>query len=248
MFPSMRIVFEDEHLIALDKPAGIPSTSLRPAEEGTVAAWLLKRHPLQAKLPDGQREAGLVNRLDNDTSGIILAAKTDESLSNLRAQFAGGTVRKEYEALVVGIPPDESSIDAPIAHHPRKKHRMVACESQARTEEWKGRSASTAFGVIERFTYKQGNAMYPYALLRVSISTGVRHQIRVHLAHMGFPIAGDTLYRNPRKRASDPLNPKRHFLHASKLEIAHPVSGKRLAFEAERPPDLKELLALLQKA
>lgn len=244
----MRIVFEDEWLIALDKPGGMPSTSLKPGEPNTAAAWLLTRLPELANLPNGVKEAGLINRLDNDTSGLLLAAKQPETLAHLREQFAQGTVGKEYAALVLGAPPEEGSIEIPIAHHPRKKQRMVACESPARALEWKGRLASTRFVVAARYTWQQGDGnVYLYALLRVTITTGVRHQIRVHLAHMGFPIAGDVLYRNVRKRALDPLNPKRHFLHAERLCIRHPFSKKRLVLNAALPADLKSLLQMLQK-
>lgn len=248
MLPHMRIVFEDAHLIALDKPAGMPSASLAEGEQGTAASWLLGHYRELATLPNGPLEAGLVHRLDNDTSGILLAAKTGAAYDALRKQFVDGTATKEYLALVVGAPPASGMADAPIAHHPRKKNRMVVCESPERSAEWKGRPASTAFCVLERFVLMREGVPHPYALLRVNISTGVRHQIRVHLAHLGFPVAGDALYRNTRRRAADALEPTRQCLHALRLSIIHPAFHERQSFEAALPGDMSDLLKRLRRA
>ena len=242
-----RIIHEDASLIALDKPGGMPSASLKAGESDTLASWLLEKHPELKGLPKGEIEAGLVNRLDNDTSGIVVAARSTAAYEDLRKQFSEGAVEKEYLALVIGSPPEDGSIDVPIAHHPNKKKRMVACESDERTHEWKGRPASTKFRVMGRveLTDDGGNS-FEYALLRVSISTGVRHQIRVHLTHIGHPIVGDGLYRNPKKRASDRLGLRRQFLHASKLVISHPETGERTAFESPLPQELKSALNRLK--
>jgi len=244
-----RIIHEDTVLIALDKPGGMPSASLKSGESGTLASWLLEKHPELKGLPKGEIEAGLVNRLDNDTSGIVVTAKTAEAYEDLRRQFSEGSAEKEYLALVIGSPPEDGSIDVPIAHHPKKKKRMVACESDERAHEWRGRPASTKFRVTGRFEFTDDEGTSSdYALLQVSISTGVRHQIRVHLAYIGCPVAGDVLYRNPKKRASDRLGLERHFLHASKLAILHPETGERTAFESPLPPDLENALKKLHEA
>ena len=132
------IVYEDDLIIVVDKPAGMPSASLENGEDGTVAAWLAARYPSQAKVGPDPRESGLVNRLDNDTSGLIVAARTDVVHAELRRQFGEGLVRKRYLALVVGAPQDRGVIDAPIAHHPRKRSKMIACESEAKSEELRG--------------------------------------------------------------------------------------------------------------
>jgi len=241
------IVHEDLSLIVVEKPGGMPSASLKAGEPGTVASWLLDRYPELKSLPRGELEAGLVNRLDNDTSGLVVAAKTMEAYEHLRGQFSDGSAEKEYLALVVGSPPEEGIIDVPIAHHPSKKKRMVACESDERARQWKARPASTKFSVLKRFEFIDDDAnRFDYALLAVSISTGVRHQIRVHLSHTGCPIAGDGLYRNPKKRASDPLELNRHFLHASRLAMSHPRSGERISFESALPRELKSALDRLK--
>ncbi|MFH1829558.1 MAG: RluA family pseudouridine synthase [Pseudomonadota bacterium] len=227
---------EDKVMLVVDKPAGMPAASLKKGEAGTVAAWLLKQYLAQAKLPKGNLEAGLVNRLDNETSGILVAAKTLEAYENLREQFKKGSAHKEYLALVIGYPPKQGTIDISIAHHPKKKKKMVVCDS--------GRPASTSFSLLKKFHFKT----FEYALLSITIKTGVRHQIRVHLAHIGHPIAGDKLYQNPKKRAADPLELKRHFLHSSKLTIFHPTTGKEMTFESPLPAELTEVLAKLKEA
>jgi 23S rRNA pseudouridine1911/1915/1917 synthase len=131
-------------------------------------------------------------------------------------------------ALVVGNPPAKGTIEDPVAHHERKKKKMVVSKS--------GRPAETKFKVAKRFGKK-------YALLSVEIRTGVRHQIRVHLASAGFPIAGDKLYQNPKKRAEDTLPLKRHFLHASTLGFKHPKTNKWTEFSSDLPKELKRLTA-----
>jgi 23S rRNA pseudouridine1911/1915/1917 synthase len=158
-------------------------------------------------------------------------------------------VRKWYVALVAGLPPERGTIDAPIAHHPSRKERMVACESEARATEWKGRPAHSSFSVVDRFEFKgRGRtARATYALLSVMIKTGVRHQIRVHLAHIGHPVAGDRLYRSARLRALDPLPLARHFLHSSKITFRHPETGRAATFESELPDDLREALSRLSE-
>jgi 23S rRNA pseudouridine1911/1915/1917 synthase len=243
-----QFVHQDDALLVVEKPAGMPSISLKETDEATVAAWILKQHPAQAELPQGSHEAGLCHRLDNDTSGLLIAARTSEAYEDLRRQFTDGSARKEYAVLVLGNPLESGAIDAPIAHHPRKKQRMVVCESAARAEEWKGRPAHTAFRVVRRFDLLPRDSLpIPYALLDVAIETGVRHQIRVHLAHAGFPIAGDHLYQNAAKRAEDLLRLTRHFLHCARLTIQHPLTHDTQTFESPLPPDLEAALATLRE-
>ncbi len=243
-----RIIYEDDSLLAVDKPGGLPTASLKDGERNTLASWLIERYPELAALPKGRLEAGLVNRLDNETSGAVVAARTAKAYEDLRLQFAGTGAKKEYMALVVGSPPERGTVDAPIAHHPRKKDRMAACESPERAREWKGRPAKTAFETLQRYCYRDAEGVdHDYALLSVTITTGVRHQIRVHMAHLGHPIAGDRIYRNPKKRAADPLALERHFLHASKLTISHPETRAEIVFESSLPGDLRTALDSLRE-
>lgn len=225
------IIYEDRCVIVIDKPAGMPS--LDGGEEKTLASWISKKFPDCANLgEDG--EAGLVHRLDNDTSGVIVAARTEEAYENLRVQFEDGTLKKEYIALVIGTLPSHGSINFPIAHHPRKKKKMMVCVSDAEAKKFKARAAETKFRVIRKYNFEGAR----YSLLSVEINTGVRHQIRAHLASIGHPIAGDKLYRNSKLKEMDVLGLGRHFLHASKIEFAHPESGKRVKFVSKLPDDL----------
>ncbi len=222
-----RIIYKDESVIVVEKPAGMPAVSLAKKNAGTLASWLIAKFPKLKELPKGELEAGLMHRLDNDTSGLMIAARTPEAYEFLRLQFDERKVDKEYLALVIGNPPAKGTISKPISHHPRKKKKMVVGSG--------GRPAKTDFKVIKRFGTN-------FALLSVQIETGVRHQIRVHLASMGFPIAGDHLYQNPKKRSEDTLALGRHFLHASAIGFSHPVTGRRMSFESDLPADLKNLL------
>ncbi|MBN1282979.1 MAG: RluA family pseudouridine synthase [Proteobacteria bacterium] len=236
-----RIVFEDDSIIVIDKPAGMPCASLKEGERGTLAAWLNDRRAAQAGVGRNPLEAGLANRIDNGTSGLVIAAKSTEAHENLRAQLSGGSARKRYLALVIGDPPARGMTDVPIAHHRSKAKRMVACETKSRAAALSARPAHTSFEVVERLELDGAH----YALLSVMIRAGVRHQIRVHLAHLGFPISGDPIYRSPGKRGADPLAPPRQMLHSARLSLAHPASGEIVSFEAPLPPDFTKAISRL---
>ena len=229
----IEIVYEDDVLLVATKPAGL-ATLAKPGGIASLSEELVKMRPELGEIPDN----GIAHRLDNDTSGIICIGKTTTAYENLRSQFADGTARKHYTALVLGGTPDHETIEAPIAHHPRKKTKMVVCESKERAEELKARPAHTIYSVAQR--YLLGDTAY--TLLDVVIASGVRHQIRAHLAWVGFPLSGDELYQNTKKRAEDVLPVKRHFLHASKLEINHPTTGDRIFLESKLPDDLSKIL------
>lgn len=231
-------LYEDNDLLVVEKPAGTPTLPEKGGISPTLADLLIHDHPELAKLPD----VGITHRLDNDTSGLVIVAKSFAIYDALRKVFHEGTIEKEYTALVLGHPNDEGTIDLPIAHHPRKTKKMIVCENPARAEELKGREAKTMYRVLKRFLRYP---MTPYALLSLTMTAGVRHQLRIHLAHLGFPIAGDRLYQNITKQKQDLLPLKRHFLHASRISFAHPSTGKRLSFASELPPDLSEVLGQL---
>lgn len=235
-----RIIYIGDEIIAIDKPAGMPAVSLGEGEEDTLAAWIIRKFPEQKGLPKGALEAGLIHRLDNDTSGIIIAARNPGAYNNLRAQFDEESVKKEYVALVVGVPPKNGTIEFPIANHPRKKKKMIACRSEKEARELHARNATTSFHLIKAFRHPKKKTAY--SLLSVSIKSGARHQIRVHLAALGFPLAGDALYQNPKIKNLDSLGLSRHFLHASKIEFRHPATNERILFESGLPLELDEIL------
>src|SRR5215217_3459128 len=221
----LAIVYEDADVIVVDKPAGMVVHPAPGHPRGTLANALVAHVPGLAV--GGSQRPGIVHRLDKDTSGLIVAAKTDRGRTSLVTQWEDRSVEKIYLALVAGsISDEEATIDAPIGRDPKNRQRMAVMRS--------GRPAVTRFRVIERFP----NA----TLLELSIETGRTHQIRVHLAFIGHPIVGDQLYG--RSRATDPQL-DRQFLHASALAFQLP-DGSRLRVEAPLPDDLKFVLEQLR--
>src|SRR5215218_972973 len=221
----LTVVYEDADVIVVDKPAGMVVHPAPGHPRGTLANALLAHIP--GISVGGSQRPGIVHRLDKDTSGLIVAAKTDRGRTALVTQWEDRSVEKTYLALVTGsVADEEATIDAPIGRDPNNRQRMAVLRS--------GRSAVTRFHVIERF---------PSAtLLELSIETGRTHQIRVHLAFIGHPILGDQLYGKPR-RTDFQLG--RQFLHASALAFQLP-DGARLKLEAPLPNDLQSALEQLR--
>ncbi len=236
----LSIIHEDEDLLIVVKPAGLPVFSIKD-NDLSLSHKLVALRPALEHIP----EHGIAHRLDNDTSGIVCVGKTLKAYENLRAQFSADTVIKTYTALVCGVPPDRGTIDAPIAHHPRKKNKMIVCESAARARELKARPAHTEFDVRTRFVYRQKSVTTSYTLLDARMTTGVHHQIRAHLAWQGYPLAGDRLYQNPRAQREDILPLTRFFLHARRIELAHPASRTQVVFECTPPVEAARTLKLL---
>jgi len=229
----IRIVHADAHLIVADKPAGMPSHPLKPGERGTAANALVGRFPELLHVGPAAREGGLVHRLDADTSGLLLAARTEAAHAMLRAQFTARSVEKGYLALVTGEVHAGGEIALPLLHDPRDSRKMQAASDAEYAEEHGARAAVTRFTPVER----RGG----FTLLEVEIPTGVMHQIRAHLAFIGHPLAGDALYGGPHLPGLS-----RHFLHASRLAFAHP-DGSRVRYESELPPDLVSPLRGLER-
>jgi 23S rRNA pseudouridine1911/1915/1917 synthase len=228
---AIRIVHADQHVVVADKPAGMPSHPLKPGEKGTAANALVGRFPELASVGPSLREGGLVHRLDTDTSGLLLAARTDAAYQMLRAQFTARTVEKGYLALAAGELHAGGEIALPLAHDPRDARRMMAISDPVYAEAHAARAAVTRFAPVER----RGG----FTLLEIEIPTGVMHQIRAHLAFIGHPLAGDALYGGPLLAGLE-----RHFLHAARLAFAHP-DGSRARYESPLPPDLATALAAL---
>ena len=221
----LAIVYEDADVIVVDKPAGMVVHPAPGHQRGTLANALLAHVP--GISVGGSQRPGIVHRLDKDTSGLIVAAKTDRGRTSLVTQWEDRAVEKTYLALVSGSTEDEEAIiDAPIGRDPKNRQRMAVVRS--------GRPAVTRFHVVERFP--------DTTLLEVSIETGRTHQIRVHLAFIGHPIVGDHVYGRTR-----PTEPQldRQFLHASALAFQLP-DGTALRLEAPLPGDLQAVLEELR--
>lgn len=227
------IVHEDEDLIVLDKPAGLVVHPGAGNPESTLVNALLHHAPALAGVP----RAGVVHRLDKDTSGLMVVAKTLASHKHLVDQLAAREVQREYETVVLGRLISGGRLDQPIGRHPTKRTRMAVTG--------RGRDAVTHVRVIERWA--------ALSYLRVSLETGRTHQIRVHLAHSGHPIVGDRTYGGHGKRVAgeDPALADRvarfprQALHAARLSLRHPKSGADVSWVSALPEDM---LALLEAA
>ncbi|MBX3025391.1 RluA family pseudouridine synthase [bacterium] len=216
---ALPLLYQDEALIALDKPPGMPAMALRSDDRDTAANFLVAIAPESAVAGGSPLEAGLVHRLDTGTSGVLLAARTAVAWRDLRGQFHRGQVEKHYLAWVDGDVARAATRREPIAHDPRRPRSMRVCFDPQQARALAGRPALTHFRPLAR----RGDM----TLLAVEITTGVRHQIRVHLAAIGHPIRGDALY------GGSPA--PRLMLHAATLVVRHPTSGGRLRIESPPP-------------
>ncbi|MEP7272704.1 MAG: RluA family pseudouridine synthase [Acidobacteriota bacterium] len=237
----LNILFEDDHLIVINKPAGMVVHPGAGITSGTLANALV--HHFGQLTPGADRlRPGVVHRLDVGTSGLIVVAKTDNALQRLSEQFAERQVRKAYIALVFGtVTPEQGKIDDPIGRDPHHRVKMSVRPPGS------GRTALTHYRVRERFP--------GFTLLDVEIKTGRTHQIRVHLAHLRYPVVGDTGYDNGRgKNFSDSAlrgmiaHLGRPFLHAASLAFTHPKSGEPMSFELGLPVELLEVLERLRQS
>lgn len=225
------VIFEDKHLIVLNKAAGMVVHPGTGTGEDTMVHALLAHCAGELSGIGGVERPGIVHRLDKDTSGLLVVAKNDTAHRALADQFASRTLKKEYLALVSGVPKtDSGSIDRSIARHPVHRHRMTTGEG--------GRPSRTDWTVEKKFGAQA-------ALLRCRIHTGRTHQIRVHLKSLGHPILGDATY-GWKQHAALPV-PPRVMLHAEHLVFSHPVNGKVMDLTAPLPKDFKKLLAALRK-
>jgi 23S rRNA pseudouridine1911/1915/1917 synthase len=222
----LTVLYQDDAVIAVDKPAGMVVHLGAGCHSGTLVNALLHRFALAGAA--GQDRPGIVHRLDRDTSGVILVARTDSALRDLTAQFAARAVEKEYAALVHGhLRLDHGRVEKPIERDRVRRTRMTA-------RTGRGRHALTEYWVLRR---SGPRAPLKLSFLCVRIHTGRTHQIRVHLASLGHSVVGDTLYGAPRDPALG-----RFFLHARRLLFTSPATGKRVAVESPLPPALEEYL------
>jgi len=233
----LTILYEDADLLVVDKPAGLtvhPAAGLPAGQagvrRGTLAAALLAYRPELAGV-GGPERPGIVHRLDRDTSGLLVVAKSEAARAALTRQWKERQVEKGYLALVCGrLEPPQGVIDAPIGRDQRHRQRMAVVEG--------GREARTAYRV-RRYLPAGPTGQEAYSLVEVTPSTGRTHQIRVHFAALGHPLVGDRVYGRP----SSIL--RRQFLHADRLAFRHPVDGQPLEFESPLPEDLRQALERL---
>jgi 23S rRNA pseudouridine1911/1915/1917 synthase len=240
---ALPVVFEDEHILAVAKPPNIPSHPLSLEESQTALNGIVALAPQTAVAGDIACEGGLVHRLDNETSGILVAAKTPEAFASLRALFRSQQATKTYLAIVVGELKNDCEVEFPIAHHASHAKKMVAVGSEtpdALHNTFRGtpREARSRVSVQERFR--------DFTLVSVTISHGQRHQIRAHLAAIDFPICSDSVYLPPSLRDRCLSIIPRHALHAWKAHFPHPATNVRLSLEAPLPPDFENALAQLR--
>ena len=229
----LEIVYEDETLLVVNKPAGLVVHPASGTPSGTLAN-ALAYHFQQLPGSGAGVRPGIVHRLDRDTSGLLVVAKTDAALENLSDQFRDRTVYKSYAALVHGrVSPETGKIDQPLARDPSNRTRMAVVRG--------GRNALTLYRVQRAFDR--------FTLLHVELKTGRTHQIRVHLAWLKHPVVGDETYGGGRDNTiQDPQlrarirNLKRHFLHAERLGFTHPATNQFVKFESPLPPELSDLL------
>ena len=230
------IIFEDKDLLVLNKPAGIVVHPAAGNEEHTLVNALLHHCAGALSGIGGVARPGIVHRLDKDTSGCLVVAKTDAAHQSLAEQFAGRSVEKIYHAIVCGPVPQESGeILGAITRHPTQRKRMTVTEG-------KGRQSRTGFRVLEKF----GKT----TLVEATLHTGRTHQIRVHFQHLGFPVLGDLVYgprQNQRFKEVTNFAPMRQMLHAQYLAFIHPRTGNKQSFNAPYPADFAAMIERLRR-
>lgn len=249
----LKIVFEDKHLIVIDKPAGLVVHPAAGHDHGTLVNALIAHCGDSLSGIGGVRRPGIVHRLDKDTSGLIVVAKTDAAHQGLSEQFAAhgrdGRMQRAYLALIWGkLDRVKGTIDAPLARSQRDRKKIVVVRHS------EARHAVTHYEVLKVF---RGGGEKPLAsLVRLVLETGRTHQIRVHMAHIGHPVLADQVYASGFKSSLGRLTAEvkgaveklgRQALHASELGFAHPVSGKPMHFESPLPPDLALVVDLLSR-
>ena len=224
----LQVVYEDPSVIVIDKPAGLVVHPGSGNWNGTMLNALLHHAPELARVP----RAGIVHRLDKDTSGLLVVARTLEAQTDLVRQLQARTVKRDYLALVHGVVAGQGSVEGSIGRDARVRTRMAVTG--------RGKPALTHYRVRRRFG--------EVTLLECSLSTGRTHQIRVHMQSIGHPLVGDPVYRTARVRRANPALDAfgRQALHAWRLAFVHPASAKMMQFESPLPADMQDLLSALQ--
>ena len=235
----INVLYEDEAIIVVDKPAGMVVHPAAGNPRGTLVNALLF-HCRNLSGIGGVMRPGIVHRLDKGTSGLMVVAKSDEAHRHLSEQFKNRRVSKQYTALVHGnLRQDEGVVDAPVGRHPVERKKMS-------TKSRRGKEAITRWRVLERFG--------DFTLVEAKIDTGRTHQIRVHLSSLGHPVVGDSVYGGSKRTVETPemravvKKLTRQALHAGRLSFAHPVTGQEMTFESPLPEDMDEVIRYLRSA
>jgi 23S rRNA pseudouridine1911/1915/1917 synthase len=228
---ALDVIHQDAAVLVVNKPGGVPCHPIQPGERDTVMNAVVARFPDTAAAGEKPLEGGLVHRLDNGTSGALLIARNRSTFERLREAIRSGRIARRYEALVAGALEHQIEIDTPIAHHAKNARKMVIGDRASANPKRAGRAATTLVEPLRR--------VGEFTLLSVTPRTGSRHQIRVHLASLGHPIVGDTLYGGP---ASPVLAHGRFWLHLCEVAFDSPAVG-HVKVTAPIPPDLKKLIA-----
>lgn len=224
------ILYEDDDILVVDKPAGLVVHPGDGNRQGTLVNGLLHRYP---SLPGNQSERpGIVHRLDKDTSGVLLVAKSETALRNLGESFKNRLIDKTYHAILLRYPGrDSGRLVAPVGRHPVNRKKMAILRDH-------GRYAATNWQVQQRWP--------GFCFVKIGLETGRTHQIRVHMASLGSPVAGDRLYGG-RSGATVDLSIDRQLLHASIVSFHHPVTGKKMQVTAPVPEDMQRVISLLNE-
>jgi 23S rRNA pseudouridine1911/1915/1917 synthase len=231
----LKIVFEDEHLLVVDKPAGLVVHPAAGNRDGTLVNALLHHCSGSLSGIGGVARPGIVHRIDKDTSGLLLVAKTDVAHEGLAKQFAAHSIDRRYLAIVAGVPQQSQGIvDAPLARSAANRKKIAVVTGP------RGKRAVTH--------WKRLNVLRDTTLVECRLETGRTHQVRVHMASIGHPLIGDPVYGRPGRTHGKLLNELgfgRQALHAAELGFTHPVTGRRLSFSSPMPPDMQELFNAL---
>jgi 23S rRNA pseudouridine1911/1915/1917 synthase len=229
------IAFEDEHLIVVDKPAGLVVHPAAGNFDGTLVNALLHHCAGSLSGIGGVERPGIVHRIDKDTSGLIVAAKTDPAHVGLAAQFAKHSIDRRYRAIVAGLPnPPAGTVDAPLARSAANRQKMAIVDSA------RAKRAVTHYRLV--------SPLKRAALIECRLETGRTHQVRVHMSSIGHPLLGDPVYGRSRPGTREVLKRlgfERQALHAARLGFIHPIDSRTLAFDSAMPDDMQELLSAL---
>lgn len=231
----LNIVYEDEHILVINKPAGMVVHPAAGNPDNTLLNALLHHAPELQQLP----RAGIIHRLDKDTSGLLVIAKTAPALTHLTRQLKKHTMARIYQAIVCGVMTSGGTVDEPIARHPIIRKRMAVQDT--------GKPSVTHYRIMERYR--------AHTRIKVQLETGRTHQIRVHMAHIHYPVLGDPTYGGrlqiPKKASAELITVIRQFkrqaLHANELSFIHPATEEQVKYEAPLPQDMQELIEILKR-